>query len=194
MPKAWEIENFLDIRDNKLHVSGVPADAIAREYGTPVFVFSEARIKHNVERLKRAKYSIDVPLKVCYAAKANSTMGILRVVKDAGSDLEVNSGGELWKALEIGFSGDQLIFNGTKVIWEVEMAIEAGIYAIQVDSVYELSLIEATAERLGKRANVSLRLVPEIETGTHTGLPDRTADLKIRDDARRGIFGDRPIF
>lgn len=171
MPKAWEIENFLDIRDTKLYVSGAPADEIAREYGTPVFVFSEARIKHNVERLKRAQYSIDVPLKVCYAAKANSTMGILRAVMEAGSDLEVNSGGELWKALEIGFSGDQLIFNGTsKEVWELEMAIEAGIYAIQVDSVYELSLIEATAKRLGKRADVSLRLVPEIETGTHSGL------------------------
>jgi D-ornithine/D-lysine decarboxylase len=98
-------------------------------------------------------------------------MGILRAVKDAGSDLEVNSGGELWKALQAGFRGDQINFNGlSKEIWELEMAIENEIYAIQVDSLYELSLIEETAERLGKKANVSLRLVPEIESATHSGL------------------------
>ncbi|MBX7053863.1 MAG: hypothetical protein K1X36_02830, partial [Pyrinomonadaceae bacterium] len=143
MPQAWEIDNFLTISDGQLHIDGVSAVRIAREYGTPVFVFSEGRIKHNIERLKRAEYSIGVPFKVCYAAKANSTMGILRTVREAGSDLEVNSGGELWKALEIGFEGSQIIFNGTsKEVWELEMAINAGIYAIQVDSVYELSLIE----------------------------------------------------
>lgn len=171
MPQAWEIENFLEIRDNRLHVSGVSAVELARRYGTPVFVFSEARIRHNIERLKRAEFSVGVPFKVCYAAKANSTMGILRAVREAGSDIEVNSGGELWKALEIGFTCGQIIFNGTsKEVWELELAINAGIYAIQVDSVYELSLIEATAERLKRRANVSLRLVPEIETSTHSGL------------------------
>jgi diaminopimelate decarboxylase len=98
-------------------------------------------------------------------------MAILRVVKDAGCDIEVNSGGELWKALKIGFTGDRIIFNGTsKEIWEIEDAINAEIYAIQVDSIFELSLIEETARRLGKRANVSLRLVPEIESKTHSGL------------------------
>ena len=98
-------------------------------------------------------------------------MAILRVVKETGCDLEVNSGGELWKALKVGFGGEQLIFNGTsKEIWEIEAAINAGIYAIQVDSLYELSLIAEIAHALGKRANVSLRLVPEIKTGTHSGL------------------------
>ena len=171
MAQAWEIENFLDIRDNQLYFNGISAVALAREFGTPLFIFSEDRIRHNISRLKRAEFAIGCPLKVCYAAKANSTMGILRAVKDAGSDLEVNSGGELWKALEIGFTGDQIIFNGTsKEVWEIENAINAGIYAIQVDSLYELSLIEETAKRLGRSANVSLRLVPEIESDTHSGL------------------------
>lgn len=168
---SWEIENFLAVKNNQLHIDGVPAVDLAREFGTPLFAFSESRIHHNIARLKRAEDVIDCPLKVCYAAKAMSTMAILRTVKEAGSDLEVNSGGELWKALEIGFNPSQIIFNGTsKEIWELEMAIDAGIYAIQVDSLLELSMIEETARRLSKRANVSLRLVPEIETGTHSGL------------------------
>ncbi len=171
MTQPWEIENFLEVRNGQLHIDGVNAVELAREHGTPLFVFSESRIRHNIDRLRKSADVIDCPLKLCYAAKANSTMAILRAVKDAGSDIEVNSGGELWKALKIGFTGDQIILNGTsKEVWEIEDAINAGLYAIQVDSLYELSLIEETAQRLNKKANVSLRLVPEIETGTHSGL------------------------
>lgn len=168
---SWQIENFLDVRNDHLHIDGVDAVDLAREHGSPLFVFSESRIRHNIERLRETEKTIGCPLKICYAAKAMSTLGILRAVKDAGIDIEVNSGGELWKALKAGFTADQVIFNGTsKEVWEIESAVDAGIYAIQVDSIYELSLIEETAGRLRKRANVSLRLVPEIETGTHSGL------------------------
>ncbi len=171
MTQAWEIENFLDVREDQLHIDGVSAVELARQYGTPLFVFSENRIRHNIARLQKAETAIGCPLKICYAAKANSTMAVLRAVKDAGIDIEVNSGGELWKVLEIGFRGPQIIFNGTsKEVWEIENAINAEIYAIQVDSLYELSVIEETAKRLGKTANISLRLVPEIESGTHSGL------------------------
>jgi diaminopimelate decarboxylase len=171
MNNSWEIENFLETRNGRLHINGVDAVELAREHGTPLFVYGEPRIRHNIARLKRAGEHIGCPLKLCYAAKAMSTMGILKAVKDADCDIEVNSGGELWKALKAGFVGDQIIFNGTsKEIWELEMAIENGIYAIQVDSLYELSLIEETAKRLDKKANVSLRLVPEIESNTHSGL------------------------
>ena len=171
MTQPWQIEGFLEVRNNQLHIDGVNAVELARDHGTPLFVFSESRIRRNIERLRKSASVIDCPLKLCYAAKAMSTMGILRAIRDAECDIEVNSGGELWKALKAGFAGDQIIFNGTsKEIWEIELAIENSIYAIQVDSLYELSLIEETAKRLGKKANVSLRLVPEIETSTHSAL------------------------
>lgn len=176
MPQPWEIEGFLEVKDNQLYVDDISVVDLTGEFGTPLFVFSEKRIRRNIDRLKKAASVIDCPLKICYAAKAMSTMAVLRVVKDAGSDIEVNSGGELWKALKIGFRPEQIIFNGTsKEIWELENAIDAGIYAIQVDSLLELALIEETARRLNKKANVSLRLVPEIESNTHSGL--RTALL-----------------
>lgn len=171
MSQAWEIENFLQVKNGRLYVDGVDSVELAREYGTSLFVFSESRIRRNIDRIKTAAERIDRPLKLCYAAKAMSTMGILRAVKDADCDIEVNSGGELWKALTAGFTGEQIIFNGTsKEVWEIEMAIENEIFAIQVDSIYELSLIEKTAERVGKQASVSLRLVPEIKSNTHSGL------------------------
>ncbi|MFM8440020.1 MAG: diaminopimelate decarboxylase family protein, partial [Acidobacteriota bacterium] len=171
MTNGWEIENYLSGENGSLSIDGVQAALLAEEFGTPLFVFSAPRIKHNIERLKKASSSLDCELKVCYAAKANSLMAVLETVREAGSDLEVNSGGELWKALKAGFKGEQIIFNGTsKEVWEIEDAIKAEIYAIQVDSVFELSLIEETARSMSKKARVSLRLVPEIEAKTHSGL------------------------
>ena len=120
---TWQIENFLEEKNNQLHINGVSAIELAEKFDTPLFVFSESRIRHNIERLKRAGDFIDCPLKICYAAKANSNMAILRTVKESGADLEVNSGGELWKALKIGFKPEQIIFNGTsKEVWASRLA------------------------------------------------------------------------
>ncbi len=168
---TWKIENFLSEKNKQLHIDNVSAIDLADKFGTPLFVFSEDRIRQNIARLQEIESVIDCKLKVCYAAKANSNMAILRCVLEAGSDLEVNSGGELFKAIEIGFKPEQIIFNGTsKTEQELEEAIVWGIYAIQADSLYEIELIEKVSRHVGKRANVSLRIVPEIETATHAGL------------------------
>ncbi|MGH9901773.1 MAG: diaminopimelate decarboxylase [Pyrinomonadaceae bacterium] len=168
---AWAIPDYLEARAGRLHVNGVEALRLAREHETPLFVFSEPRIRTNIERLKRAAASVERPVRYCYASKANSNMAVLAAVRDAGIDIEVNSGGELYKALKIGFRPEQIIFNGTsKTVEEIDEAVRAGIYAINADSVYEIEQIESRALALGKRARVALRLVPEIGTRSHLGL------------------------
>ncbi len=168
---AWTIPGYLETRDNHLSINGVDALALVQEYDSPLFVFSELRIRSNIERLKRAAGVVGRPVKFCYASKANSNMAVLAAVRDAGIDVEVNSGGELYKALRVGFRPDQIIFNGTsKTDDELDEAVRAGIYSINVDSTYEIELVEAAAGRLNHRANVTLRLVPEIGTRSHLGL------------------------
>jgi D-ornithine/D-lysine decarboxylase len=168
---AWSITDYLEPRDGRLHVDGSDSLELVRRYGSPLYVFSEPRVRANVERLKRAAASVDRPVKFCYASKANSNMAVLRAVRDAGIDVEVNSGGELFKALRAGFAPEQIIFNGTsKTDEELDESVGAGIYAVNVDSVYEIELVEAAARRVGRRANVALRLVPEIGTRSHIGL------------------------
>src|SRR5436309_3677466 len=168
---AWAIPGYLEAREGRLFIDGVDTDALAREHDTPLFVFSEQRVRSNVARLKLAAERVKHPVRFFYASKANSTMGLLSAVRDAGIDCEVNSGGELFKALRAGFSPDQIIFNGTsKSEQEIDEAIGAGIYSINIDSVYEIELIESRARALGKRARVALRLVPEIGTRSHLGL------------------------
>jgi diaminopimelate decarboxylase len=168
---AWSIPGYLEVNNGRLAINGVDSTSLVREYESPLFVFSEPRIRHNIERLKRAAESVDQPIRFCYASKANSNMAVLGVVRDSGIDIEVNSGGELYKALRVGFRPDQIIFNGTsKSDAELDEAVTAEILSINVDSIYEIELVENAARRIGKRANITLRLVPEIGTRSHLGL------------------------
>jgi D-ornithine/D-lysine decarboxylase len=174
---AWSIPGYLEVRNDHLIVNGVDTLELVKEFNSPLFVFSEGRIRDNIKRLQLAADAVDRPIKFCYASKANSNMAILKVVLESGIDIEVNSGGELFKALRVGFRPDQIIFNGTsKSDDELDDAVRAGIYAINVDSIYEIGLVEQSVERLRARgetvapARVTLRLVPEIGTRSHLGL------------------------
>src|SRR5437773_1648755 len=199
---AWTIPGFLEARENNhLFISAVDATALSHEYGTPLFVFSEARIRANIARLQAAAKQVERPIKFCYASKANSNMAVLGVVREAGIDIEVNSGGELYKALRAGFRPDQIIFNGTsKTDEELDEAVRAGIYSINVDSIYEIELVEDAVRRAraelnaGLPARIALRLVPEIGTRSHLGLQTALLTSKfgissseVLDAFRRGL-------
>ncbi len=175
---AWTIPNFLEVRDGHLAINGADALALVRQYDSPLFVFSEPRIRSNIQRLQSAAKSVEHPIRFFYASKANSNLAVLKVVLESGIDVEVNSGGELFKALRVGFRPDQIIFNGTsKSAGELDDAVSAGIHAINVDSIYEIGLVEEAVKRVAaasgqspKPARIALRLVPEIGTRSHLGL------------------------
>jgi D-ornithine/D-lysine decarboxylase len=169
--QGWRRPGFLDVESGHLTVDGVDCVGLAEEYGTPLYLFSERRISGNVRELQRAVQSVFPRTKLCYASKANSNMAVLSAVKRAGGDLEVNSGGELFKARAVGFKPDQIVFNGvSKTDEEIREAIEFGILALNVDSLFELEQIAGVARRVGLRANISIRIVPEIVTRSHIGL------------------------
>jgi D-ornithine/D-lysine decarboxylase len=166
----WAIPDYLEVRNQHLAVHGVDAVELAQQYDTPLFVISAPRIRHNIARLLEARQH-HPKLKLCFASKANNLLGVLRVVHAAGIDVEVNSGGELFRALRAGFRPDQIEMNGiAKTEQEIAEAIEAGIYAINLDSPFELELVERVAAKLKKRANVTVRLVAGVGTRSHAGL------------------------
>lgn len=198
---AWTIPGYLEARDNHLSINGADALALVSEFGSPLFVFSEPRIRANIDRLKLGAKAVDRPIKFCYASKANSNMAILKTVLESGIDVEVNSGGELFKALRIGFRPDQIIFNGTsKSDDEIDDAVRAGIYSINVDSIFEIGMVEDSVRRLRAQgadippARITLRLVPEIGTRSHLGLQTALLTSKfgissseVLDAFRRGL-------
>lgn len=199
---AWSIANYLETRNGHLAIDGIDALELIREHGSPLFVFSAPRISANIERLKHAAAQVERPVRFFYASKANSNMAVLKTVLASGIDVEVNSGGELFKALRVGFDADQIIFNGTsKNDAELDEAVRAGIHAINVDSIYEIGLVEEAVRRVAretgespKPARIALRLVPEIGTRSHLGLQTALLTSKfgissseVLDAFRRGL-------
>jgi diaminopimelate decarboxylase len=199
---AWTIPDYLEVSDGQLAINGASALDLVSKYESPLFVFSAPRIKSNINRLISAAESVEHPIRFFYASKANSNMAVLKTVMESGIDIEVNSGGELFKALRVGFRPDQIIFNGTsKSAGELDDAVSAGIHAINVDSIYEIGLVEEAARRVAaarggtvKPARITLRLVPEIGTRSHLGLQTALLTSKfgissseVLDAFRRGL-------
>ena len=107
---AWTIPDYLEVRAGRLSINGADALDLIRKYDSPLFVFSGPRISANINRLKAAASSVGHPIRFFYASKANSNLSVLRTVLESGIDIEVNSGGELFKALRVGFQPEQIIF------------------------------------------------------------------------------------
>ena len=169
--KSWLVPGFLETRSGRLTIDGADALELCVEHGTPLYAFSERRIADNVRELRQALEAVHPRVKLCYASKANSNMAVLDAVRRAGGDIEVNSGGELHKAKRVGFRPDQIVFNGvSKTDAEISDAIEYGILSINIDSLWELDQVARVARSLGKRANIAIRIVPEIVTRSHIGL------------------------
>ncbi len=170
----------LDIDCGVLTMDGVDLVSLAREYGTPLYVGSEKRIEENVNEVISSFRKYHQNTTVHYAAKAETSIATLQIVKNASGSLEVNSGGELYKGLHAGFSGSEIVFNGVaKSEKEIEMAVECGVKSINVDSLFELTRIAGIAHKLGKRANVILRIVPDVASNVAKGVETGTHECKF---------------
>jgi diaminopimelate decarboxylase len=157
----------------RLHVESVPLTDIARQVGTPGYVYSRAAIEERWKEFDDAFGSH--PHRVCYAVKANSNLAVLRLLARLGSGFDVVSGGELERVLRAGGQPDNIVFSGVgKRPDELHRALELDIHCFNVESAAELELLDAVAAALGKRAAVALRVNPDVDAGTHpyiaTGL------------------------
>jgi diaminopimelate decarboxylase len=143
----------------------VPLSLIAREVGTPAFVYSSAAIRDQYSRLRDAVSRIGARLH--YSAKANSSIAILALLRQLGAGLDIVSGGELYRALKAGFRGEDIVFSGVgKTEREIEDALQAKVLLFNVESEQELHVIQAIAKRLGVVAPVALRVNPEVLVDT----------------------------
>ena len=156
-----------------LHVEGVRLDALARQHGTPLFVYSKAAMLAALGAYQRGFAGRKA--KVHYAMKANSSLGILQVFAQAGCGFDIVSGGELERVLAAGGQGGDIIFSGVgKTRAEMRRALEVGIGCFNVESEEELEVLSEVASSMGKVAPVSIRVNPNVDPKTHpyisTGL------------------------
>jgi len=155
--------------DRTLTCDGVALADIAAKTGTPCYVYSAATILANYRAYDDTLQGI--PHTICYAAKANGNLAILRLLAQAGAGFDIVSGGELHRVLKAGGDPAKVVFSGVgKTSEEIDAALAAGIFAFNCESEPELALVDALAHRRGIKARVALRVNPDIAADTHAHI------------------------
>ncbi len=151
--------------DGVLHAEGVPLERIAEAVGTPTYVYSAGRIRTQYGRLESALAAAlpDVPHRIHFSVKANSSLAVLRTLQELGAGVDIVSAGELYRAVEAGFGGSDIVFSGVgKTAEELAQALAAPVLFINVESEGELRLLDAVAAERDVIAPVTLRINPEV--------------------------------
>jgi len=166
---------FLARDGAELKFDGHALAALARRYGTPLYVYSRRAMLAALDAYQRALRGRRHL--VCYAMKANSNLAVLQTFAQAGCGFDIVSGGELARVLAAGGDPSRVVFSGVgKTRAEMRQALQAGVRCFNVESVDELDHLNGEALALGRRASVSLRVNPDVDAGTHpnisTGLKD----------------------
>ena len=162
----------------KLYCENVSVASLVKQHGSPLFVYSHATLTRNFQQLDEALAPLDHT--VCFAAKANSNLGVLRTLAKAGSGFDLVSGGELQRIIAAGGDPAKCIFAGVgKTEEEIELALKKGIYAFNAESEPELIRINKVARRLKKKAPIAVRVNPNVDAKTHAKITTGTYENKF---------------
>ncbi len=163
-----------------LSIGGIDVPSLVAEFGTPLYVFDEATLRHRAASVVAAFARHDVSTRVAYASKALLIPAILSVLHDEGLCLDVASGGELYAALASGFPASEITFHGNnKSKQELREAIESGVGLIAIDNEFEISLLAELTKEQGVQVEVLVRLNPGIDVHTHEKIATGVTDSKF---------------
>jgi diaminopimelate decarboxylase len=169
--------NHFELKNGVLHAEAVPLPEIARQFGTPAYVYSRAALEGALKEFQEVLggHAAGQGALVCYAVKANSSLAILNLFARLGAGFDIVSGGELQRALAAGADPKKIVFSGVgKTAAEMRQALEAGIFCFNIESVPELDRLNEVAGQMGRKAPISLRVNPNVDPKTHpyisTGL------------------------
>ncbi|HKR79105.1 MAG TPA: diaminopimelate decarboxylase [Nitrospira sp.] len=179
------MHNF-EYREGELYCEQVPVSQIAKQVGTPCYIYSHATLVRHIRAYDSAFKNI--PHLIAFAMKANSNLAILRLMAKEGSGVDIVSGGELFRALKAGVPPSKIVFAGVgKNADEIRDALKAGILMFNIESSAEMHALNDVAASLGKTAPVALRINPDIDPKTH---PYISTGLK---KSKFGIAADRAL-
>jgi diaminopimelate decarboxylase len=153
-------------RNRILHCEEVPVPKLADAYDTPLFVYSKRTLLHHLNQLKQAFAALE-PL-ICYSLKTNPNLSICRLMSENGAGFDVTSGGELFRALRAGGTGDKIVFAGVgKTEKELRNGVESNVRMFNVESEAELMALAEVAHGLNRQPAVALRVNPALPPKTH---------------------------
>jgi diaminopimelate decarboxylase len=164
----------------RLAIGGCDTTELARQYGTPLYVFDETALRQKCQEFK-SEFSRRYPdSRIVYASKAFLNRAMARLVKDEGLSLDVVSGGELSIAMSVAFPPSRIYFHGNnKTPDELEQALDFHIGRIVVDNLHELGLLNDMAGRHGLRQDILFRVTPGIDAHTHAHTTTGILDSKF---------------
>ncbi len=167
------------LKNGVLHAEDVALPTIAEQFGTPAYVYSRAALSAALKEFHDVlgAHPAGAGALVCYAVKANSNLAILNLFARLGAGFDIVSGGELKRVLAAGADPQKVVFSGVgKTAAEMKLALEAGIFCFNIESIPEIERLNEVAGQLGKTAPVSLRVNPNVDPKTHpyisTGLKE----------------------
>ncbi len=170
--------NHFDYRDGVLHAEDVNLVTLAAEVGTPFYCYSTATLERHYKVFAAA--FADTDALICYAMKANSNQAVIRTLAKLGAGADVVSGGELKRARAAGIPADKIMFSGVgKTADELALAIDEGIFCINVESEPELDLLSQVAASKGRTAHVSVRVNPDVDAKTHHKIATGKSENKF---------------
>jgi diaminopimelate decarboxylase len=171
-------------RNDELFCEDVPAETIAREFGTPVYVYSKATLLHHYRQLAEAFAPVNPT--ICYSVKSLGNLHVCRLLAQAGCGFDVTSAGELFRALQAGGDPRKIIYAGVgKRDDEIRMALDAGIAAFNIESEAELENIDRIAGEMNKSAVGALRINPDVDPKTHRHTTTGKKESKFGVDIER---------
>ena len=164
---------------NALHAEEVDLCALAGAVGTPFYCYSTATLERHYRVFAEA-FAAQPDTLVCYSIKANSNLGVLATLARQGAGMDVVSEGELRRALAVNVPPERIAFSGVgKTKAEMAFALDAGIYAFNVESEPELHALSEVAEARGKTARIAFRVNPDIDAKTHHKISTGKAENKF---------------
>jgi diaminopimelate decarboxylase len=185
-------------RHRSLYCEDVPVAELAREYGTPLYLYSEATLVHHLKQIQTA-FAEAKPI-ICYSIKANGNLSIARLMGQHGAGFDVTSGGEFYRAQKAGPADAKIVFAGVgKTDAEIRYALENNVYLFDVESEQELHAIGRVAQSMGVVANVALRVNPDLPPKTHVKTDTSVKgvkfglDIETVLDVARGVVGHKNL-
>ncbi|KUK73174.1 MAG: Diaminopimelate decarboxylase [Clostridiales bacterium 38_11] len=171
---------MFDIKNNELHVDGYSTTQLVKEFGTPLYIYSENKIMDRIKEIKKHFLDKYPETHAAYACKAFCTLYMCKLIERDGLWLDVVSGGELYTAIRAGFPSNRIEFNGNnKSEDELQMALDYNIARIVVDNVSELILLNELCMKKGVTSKILFRITPGVVSSTHEYITTGTKDSKF---------------
>ena len=162
----------------KLFCEGIAVGALARRFGTPLYVYSQHTLTDHYQKLDRAMSPVEHL--ICFALKSNGNLSVLRTLANLGSGFDIVSGGELQRVIAAAGDPRKCVFAGVaKTEAEIEFALQKNVYSFNAESEAELERINRVASRLRKIAPVAVRVNPNVAANTHTKITTGTYENKF---------------